>query len=381
MSYEPTIYPAQVLSQPGTGAWLEMISVARPMIVATIRNAGGSSADGEVFFQTAIAQSPELPLENAPEDAIEFLTALASTHYQSWLVEHGQEMPADAVTNPEWLPNDEVMRAFRKKVFAWKRLRQLGPLCREKLINNTSDKATCLKSYLGLLFPNASERLAELPLWAHDALFDESGYNNWLICQNTGEAAITPSLSNKRWIRVTFFIALLVTGAWYLYQYFNASVPAEKVFANNFTPPESLVADMHLRYGDSMVGPECQAMFALADEQYRAGNMEMAQEPLLMLAIDSTTTACHSDAWYYLGIVRLTMDDPQTAIECFAKIENLEKFGEDLYWYQGLAFVRLAVGDPSRRDLARRAVERTLANSSNPERKQQAAEMLKDLSE
>jgi tetratricopeptide (TPR) repeat protein len=130
-----------------------------------------------------------------------------------------------------------------------------------------------------------------------------------------------------------------------------------------------------------MVLPECQIMFETADKQYRAGNYELAQEPLLMLVIDSTKTPCQSDAWFYLGLVRLTMDDPQTAIECFAKIENLEAFGEDLYWYQSLAFVRLAVSDPSRRDLARRAVERALANSSKPERKQKAAEMLKDLSD
>jgi tetratricopeptide (TPR) repeat protein len=122
-------------------------------------------------------------------------------------------------------------------------------------------------------------------------------------------------------------------------------------------------------------------MFEVADEHYRAGNMEAAQEPLLLLAIDSTAVLCHSDAWFCLGVVRLVLDDPQTAIECFAKIENLDAFGEDLYWYQGLAFVKLATQDPSKRDLAQRAVERAVANSSRPERKQQAAEMLKDLSE
>lgn len=381
MSSEPTYFAAKVLSEPGTGEWLELIASARPRVITTIKNAGGSSADGEVFFQTAVAQSSELPFESVPDEAVELLNKLAAAHYQSWLVEHGQEMPTDADLQPDWVPNNDSLLAFRKKVFAWKRLRQLGPICREKLIDNAKDKASCHTSYLTLLFPNPTERPADLPQWVQDALMDESGYNHFLLSQSTGEDFIVPSTSNKRWIRVTFFIALLFTGAWYVYKYFNTPVSTEKVFATNFTPPESLIADMQLRYGDSMVGPECQVMFALADEQYRAGNFELAQEPLLMLAIDSTKTPCHSDAWFYLGLVRLSMDDPQTAVDCFAKIENLEAFGEDLYWYQGLAYVRLAVSDPSRRDLARRAVERALANSNKPERKQQAAEMLKDLSD
>lgn len=381
MSSEPTYFIAKVLSQPGSEVWLDLIAAARPVVIATIRHAGGSSADGEVFLQAAVAQSSELGLEDMPGDAVELLNTLAAAHYQSWLLEHGREMSADAEPQPDWIPNNETLTAFRKKMFTWKRLRQLGPICREKLVDNTPDKASCQSALLNLLFPNASERPADLPQWAQDALMDASGYNHWLLSQSTGEDFITPSSSNKRWIRVAFFIALLFIGAWYAYKYFNAPISTETVFATNFSPPKSLVADMQSRYPDGMVLPECQIMFETADEQYRASNFEMAQEPLLMLVIDSTKTLCQSDAWFYLGIIRLAMDDPQTAIDCFAKIENLEAFGEDLYWYQGLAFVRLAVDDPSRRDLARRAVERALANSSQPERKQQAAEMLKDLSD
>jgi len=378
---EPSFFASQLLSHPGTTEWDGLLLTARRAAIEAVRGIGGTSADGEVFFQTAVAQSPELSFENAPDDAVELITTLALAHYRSWLMEHGQEPPAGLEANAAWLPSEDHMNAFRQKVYAWKKLRQLGPICREKLVENAPNQGTCMKDYLALLFPNAANRQPTLPQWALGALADETGYHNWLLGQQAVEKDVAPSWSSKPWIRIAFFIALLITGAWYVYKYFDQPVSTENVFASNFSPPESLMADMQLRHGDEPTAAECLVMFKIADEQYQAGNMESAQEPLMMLVIDSTQTACHSDAWYYMGVVRLAMDDPKTAIECFAKIENLEAFGEDLYWYQGLAFVRLAVNDPSRRDLARRAVERALANTSRPDRKQQAAEMLKDLSE
>ncbi len=381
METSPAFFPSELLNKPGTPAWAALLAEARRASTVLVRNAGGSYADGEVFFQTAATHAASLAPETLPESALEVLTNLTEAHYRSWLEEHGQPAHPISDLHAAWLPTDEVLRAFRKKVFAWKRLRQLGPVCREKLVDAAADKTACLASYLVLLFPNASERPTALPDWVADAVADEAGYNHWLLVQQAFEEPIVSSRANRPWIRYVFFAGLVLTGIWVAYRYLAAPIPIEKVYASNFTPPESLMADLDSRTRDTLMPESCRFMFAVADEHYQAGEWEAAQEPLLLLAIDSTAVLCQSDAWFYLGILRLALDDPQTAIECFAKIENLDAFGEDLYWYQGLAFVKLAAQNPSKRDLARRAVERAVANSSRPERKQQAAEMLKDLSD
>ncbi|MCB9305774.1 MAG: hypothetical protein H6565_04195 [Lewinellaceae bacterium] len=63
----------------------------------------------------------------------------------------------------------------------------------------------------------------------------------------------------------------------------------------------------------------------------------------------------------------LGQDQPALALECFAKIEDLEHFGEDIYWYQALAIVKLAEINPLLKEKARRAVER--ARSTHKTRK------------
>jgi hypothetical protein len=62
----------------------------------------------------------------------------------------------------------------------------------------------------------------------------------------------------------------------------------------------------------------------------------------------------------------LQLDEPELTVQCLAKIPDLDRFGEDLYWYQALAFVKIAVQNPARRDIARRAVERARSNTEVP---------------
>ena len=95
---------------------------------------------------------------------------------------------------------------------------------------------------------------------------------------------------------------------------------------------------------------------------------------------DSLST-CQSDAFFYLAIVGLQMDKPELTIECIAKIEDLDRFGEEIYWYMALAYVKMAAIDPAEKDIARRAVERALSNTEIPERRVQAEKMLEELSE
>ena len=97
--------------------------------------------------------------------------------------------------------------------------------------------------------------------------------------------------------------------------------------------------------------------------------------------MDDSTATCQSDALFYLAIVGLQMDKPELSLECISKIEDLDRFGEDLYWYMALACVKIAVNDPAEKDFARRAVERALSNTEIPERRVQAEKMLEELGE
>jgi len=90
---------------------------------------------------------------------------------------------------------------------------------------------------------------------------------------------------------------------------------------------------------------------------------------------------CQSDALYYIGIIALEQEEPELTLECFSKIEDLEHFGDDIYWYQALAFVKLAEKNPLLRDKAVRAVERARSNAQDSLRRAQAEKMLKHLSQ
>jgi hypothetical protein len=88
---------------------------------------------------------------------------------------------------------------------------------------------------------------------------------------------------------------------------------------------------------------------------------------------------CRSDALFALGIVNLKREEPGEALQCLAKIDNIEAYGEDLYWYQSLAFVQLAKQSAGLRPVARKAVERFLENTRDEQRKIDAKKMLEQL--
>jgi hypothetical protein len=80
-----------------------------------------------------------------------------------------------------------------------------------------------------------------------------------------------------------------------------------------------------------------------------------------------------------MAIAGLQPANPELSLECLSKISDIERYGEDLYWYQALAFVKIAAERPGKRNLARKAVERARSNTIIPERKAQAEKMLSEL--
>ena len=167
---------------------------------------------------------------------------------------------------------------------------------------------------------------------------------------------------------------------------FRSKTPAQ-VYDENFTLPQSLIEDVQKRYGAEMGNDSvssqpsaCKFLLTEADQFYKVKDFESAQMVLVQILEDSLAM-CHSDALLYIGIIALEKEQPELALECFSKIEDLEHFGEDIYWYQALAFVKLAEQNPLLRDKASRAVERARSNTQDSVRRIQAEKMLKNLTQ
>lgn len=383
----------------------------RPVINAVMAR-GGSEADGAVFFQAAAVDAARLARAGqAPAQipVFEWLKALSLAHYRDWLQERGQPMSLEDELPEEQiaaiLPDSAALQNTRSYIFAWKRLQRLEPACRQQLFEaaqqsveetpysaeaeQAENQSDCTRQYLSHLQKTASAP-DTMPEWALAALRDREGYAVWKRTQalenqySAGEPAAQEPNRIWPWVIIALLVAAIGYGA---YQFFSRPKTAAEVFADNFSPPASLLEDMGERYGAEMGNDsvtarpnECMRLLQEADVYYRAKEFESALDPLLLIVLDSTSI-CQSDAWYFLGIIQLELEDPATAIQCFAKIEDLTRYGEDLYWYQALAFVQLAKENPLMRDKAHRAVERALGNTNDPERREQARKMLKQLSQ
>lgn len=321
----------------------------RQPVVRTVTAAGGSEAAGNVFFQTAVIESARQIKENElPSDApiSSHLKTLALAHYSDWLAEREQPVPDVAQGTDETaaalpIPDSDTMRATRQKIMAWRKGEQ------------TDDEAYAL--------------------WQKLKNLDSAA---------TGAAEAAPKSNLYRNLLILF--AVLTAGYIAYVWYSRTKTPAE-VYKEHFNPPESLMADLALRYGpargnDSVTTQPnaCEFLLREADGFYKVKDYESAQGVLFEI-LDDSLAACHSDALFYIGVIALAQDKPGLAVECFAKIEDLENFGEDIYWYQALAFVKLAEQNPLLREKAARAVERARANTRDSLRKEQTGEMLKHL--
>ena len=383
----------------------------RKPVINAVTAWGGSEADGAIFFQAAAADAARLARAGrAPAQipVFEWLKALSLAHFRDWLQERGQPIPLEGEPTEEsiaaLLPDSAALQNTRSHIFAWKRLQRLEPACRQQLLEvarkpaeeapgtseaeSPDNESDCARQYLSHLQKTA-EAPETMPEWALAALRDREGYAVWKRTQalenqySSGEPKAQEPSRIWPWVIFALLVAAIGYGA---YQFFYRPKTAAEVFADNFSPPPSLLDDLGERYGAEMGNDsvtarpnECMRLLQEADVYYRAKEFESALDPLLLIVLDSTSI-CQSDAWYFLGIIQLELEDPATAIQCFAKIEDLTHYGEDLYWYQALAFVQLAKENPLMRDKAHRAVERALGNTNDPERREQARKMLKQLS-
>lgn len=406
----------------------------RPAIVRAINTDGGSNADGGVFFQTALYEAAALARSGQLHADIPFfpqLKALAVAHYRDWLEERGQypdtagSETAEISVGPDeesastdeaeteettplaepglLIPASDDLRLTRHKLFAWKKLDRLDARSRGELLEwaalppisgdplqHSDWQSPAAERYQALLQtdPNGTG----LPDWSMAALHDSEGYKLWQAAQqleariDAGLPIIRPTGKRDRteWIlRVLFGALLLITLGWFFF--FRGKTPA-KVYKDHFAPPASIVADLQLRYGPDMAfdsataRPEtCTEMFRRADTFYKEKNYISAAG----LLEDITAYAdplCQSDAWFYLGLVSLQLDDPGFTLACFSKIEDLERYGEDLYWFQALAFVKMAEKRPGLTSKAIRAVQRAQSNTQIPERREAAQKILDKLS-
>ena len=159
------------------------------------------------------------------------------------------------------------------------------------------------------------------------------------------------------------------------------------MYQEHFQPPASILDDLRKRQAADTMSLEplperpgaCEDMLSQADANYREKDYRAAATVLYRLAEDESLSACHADAWFYLGVVALQMEEPDLTLQCFAKIDNLDRFGEDISWYQALAFVKLAERQPDMRERAVRALQRAAGASTDPARRRQAEQMLEGL--
>lgn len=397
----------------------------RPAIVRAVTANGGSHADGGVFFQTALYEVAALARTGQINGDTPFfpqLKALALVHFRDWLEERGQpgspiteasteseENAAEFHFTPEpglIIPDSEGLRLSRRKIFAWKKLDRLDAASRKELLDwaalppvsgdpqqHSDWQHPATARYRALLQSTAAVTPETgLPEWSLAALQDAEGYKLWQAAQQL-ESRIDAGLpvvaqqnrSNRtEWIlRGLFAALLLITVVWFFL--FRGKTPG-KVYKDHFAPPASIVEDLQTRYGADMAfdsatarSEGCTDMFRRADAFYKTKNYTEAAA-LLEDITNYSEPACQSDAWFYLGLVSLQLDDPGFTLACFSKIEDLERYGDDLYWFQALAFVKIAEKRPGLTQKAIRAVERAQSNTQNPERRAAAQEMLDKLS-
>ncbi len=346
-----------------------------------------------------MARSAQFP-EEAPLK--EVLTELAKQHYADWSKRNNPaEAPAERPTEdldaepltPAWMPSDEALKATRQHIYVWKTLNKLSSGCKATLLELPIEEESTCKTELAIALANAKGNPTPdptLPDYALEALNRRQDYQIWTTIRKYEEYTEkglnldgkAPKTDNTV-LKYAFLTMLLMTLGYSLFSYFNRPKPAGEIFNQNFAPPQSLLADMNQRFENDTSGIEkperCAEYFREADAFYGQKNYSAANDLLLQMLDNDELYACHSDAYFALSIISLKREEPGDALQYMAKIDNIEAYGEDLYWYQALAFVQMAKRSSSYRTVARGAMERFLENTRNEERRQQGETMLKEL--
>lgn len=401
----------------------------RPEILRAIAANGGSTADGNAFFLAAAADLSPLLLQGVIPENISFNEAfqqLALAHYRSWLLQRQPTAPpaadtavvsdyqslakpletADITTDypdtvaeaPQtlsetlWLPADTALTETRKHIFVWKAMGKLRKSCIDPLLSLSIGDSVCRGELVTLLRAAGSQVAHDftLPEWGEAALKRRNDYQVWEKLRRY-EQNISRGLtidgqdrsSGNQIAKYVFLFLLLATLGYLVYAWINQPKPAAEIFNDNFEPPESLLADINHRFlhdTSGIVRPDaCEVLLKEADTFYAKKEYDRAMVPLMNMLDNEDLPGCRSDALFALGIVNLKREEPGEALQCLAKIDNIEAYGEDLYWYQSLAFVQLAKQSAGLRPVARKAVERFLENTRDEQRKIDAKKMLEQL--
>jgi hypothetical protein len=381
----------------------------RLSVVKAIEGAAGNYADGAVFFRVALIQTATLIHEDQYPKEIpveEFIHCLAVRQFQDWREEKNQEpVSMPALSEEErviWgkLPEIHELRFFRGMIKAKREFyrletedqRQVLTIVNHLALGEQADhpetENPSLQRYKKTLGSAESDASGSL-LAPHivKALTDQHFHLVWSACdaiEQRLKSAQVPNHGENKTIRYAFLTLLVLTIGYGLATWlFRDRSPAE-VYNQNFQPPKGILSDMEQRYAkDTAVleKPEaCAIAFAEADAFYQKKEWRSAASVLAGMMEDEYKP-CQSDALFYLAIVGLQLEQPELTLECISKIEDLERFGEDIYWYMALAYVKKAAIDPSEKEMAQRALERALSNTEIPERRIQAEKMLEELAE
>jgi hypothetical protein len=380
-------------------------------VVKAVVAAGGSYADGGTFFRVAVIQTARLLHSGQyPADFAIFLVLknLALSQYRDWLSEKGQE----STTIPEYsaedsslqalLPAQEAMREIRQQVRAKRQFTKLNLEDQRQMLSlanslaQPGSEATTLEispfvgsidRYKTLLEERNQIWESPLPPWVVTPLTDSHFHQIWSACEALERRLYSsqiPASSENKTIRNAFIVFVLLTLGYAVYTWISRDRTPTEVYENNFQPPASLLEDLAARYAKDSLAPirpeACVIAFTEADAFYKKREWRNAATALAAVLTDSLAP-CHSDAYFYLAIVGLQLERPELTLDCIAKIEDLDRFGEDIYWYMALAYVKIAAQDSTEKETARRAVERALSNTEIPERRIQAEKMLEELAE
>jgi hypothetical protein len=332
----------------------------RQPIVRSLTHAGASEAAGAVFFQTALQEVARQARQGEYPDDIPFyyqVKSLAWAHYTDWLTEHNQAfpLPEPEVDEPDTqagIPSAEQLRETRKMLLAWRRAESTeNPYPEDRQGLELYQKTRVLERRIGDRQPITGEKPAK----------------------------------NRILTYVIVGLAFSLIGL-FAYRLYNRTHTPAEVYKSNFNPPKSILEDIQRLNSQNppeeaalLWTTECTLAFEAADELYKQKQYNAAAQYLLEIADSEVALPCQSDALFYTGIIGLQLERPNVTLRCFTKIDNLERYGEDLYWYQALAFVKLASKNAAMHEKAAGALERARSNTQDPERREQAERMLKEL--
>jgi hypothetical protein len=417
------------LSEAHPGAVEAAYRALRQPVCRAIESAGGSGADGGVFFRVALLHAAQLAKEgrldalrqgpeaedpeNPAPDFRQYLIALALAHFHHWRVEQQVQNPPDNGSTPPPFPLPDAVELRQQRLKTWSR-RQFFRLAKddrykiqelaedaaqEPALRRIADMDSASAEGYGASLAHFRKMLAQqatlgpepLPDWAVAALTDAHFAQLWDKTQALEEErnnATAPAPKKGPWLTRNLLpiLGLLLLG-YAVYQWVARPKSSEEVYQENFDAPASLVADLErLRVAspdaDSAAQrpAACDDLLRLADERYQQGEFR-ATASLLVEMLSQEFAPCHDDAYFALAITGLKLEDPTLSLESLSNIENLGRYGEDIYWYQALAFVQLAAQNPLMQERAQKAVERVRSNTELPARRAQAEKMLQQLQE